>query len=128
MPKIMLLHHSKGFQLHDLPKQQDALTTYYDLLDCSTITCTSFSKFGVRYDVITDDEALLKPEAKIILSINAHEWIANSLIITRTNQLGESIGLTLDEIENLQGYFSNGIASLEKDPKTWWYIWDIVIP
>jgi len=80
---------------------EPTLENYYNLLncDCIDITCIRFG--GKRYDVICDDEGLLKtPSHFSIISKEGYPMIAGNALIC-LSQDGQEKGLSKDDVVRL---------------------------
>lgn len=82
----------------------DELELYYDMLDCDMIDITTINVNGVEYDIIHDDEFLLKRPLVPTLYVNNELIIFGAFLISRANEDGEEIGLTHKEIDNFLEY------------------------
>jgi|GEM_PF-913033 len=86
---------------------EDSLETYYDILDCDCIDITSRLIGGKMYDIVCDDEGLLKdmpvPSAlSIVDEHNARAELFGKLFICHGNdETGELESLTQSEIDDL---------------------------
>ena len=82
----------------------DELELYYDMLNCDMIDITTINVNGVEYDIIHDDEFLLKRPLIPTLYVNNELIIFGAFLISRANEDGEEIGLTHKEIDNFLEY------------------------
>lgn len=90
----------KNYKIKDITEE---LETIYKEINCQTIDITNFlGTNGVLYDVICDDEGLLKSDFSIILYKNYEPYIAGSVLISKSNDKGENIGLNQDDIVYLE--------------------------
>ena len=83
-------------------KVKPELETYYKMLDCDYIDIVSISFNGRTYDVICDDEALLKspPHTFTVINKNGQPMIAGNVLICNTEN-GYEKSLTAGDIVNL---------------------------
>ena len=82
----------------------DELEVYYEMLNCDMIDITTINVNGVEYDIIHDDEFLLKRPLVPTLYVNNELIIFGAFLISRANDDGEEIGLTHKEIDNFLEY------------------------
>lgn len=82
----------------------DELELYYDMLNCDMIDITTINVNGVEYDIIHDDEFLLKRPLVPTLYVNNELIIFGTFLISRANEDGEEIGLTHKEIDSFLEY------------------------
>lgn len=90
---IIIEKNSKGYLL---------LNQLHHFLNCETITMVSKRISGEYYDIICDDEALLKSDYILSLFNNVEPELAGNLIFTKSDKNGENIGLTTREESFLQ--------------------------
>ncbi len=78
------------------------LTEYYKLLDCDCITMVPVKIKGESFDLIADDEGLLK-EFPIISSVDSfgNPMTVGNLLITRIDDEGAEISITEDDIRKI---------------------------
>lgn len=82
----------------------DELEVYYEMLNCDMIDITTINVNGVEYDIIHDDEFLLKRPLVPTLYVNNELIIFGAFLISRANEDGEEIGLTHKEIDSFLEY------------------------
>ena len=82
----------------------DELEVYYEVLNCDMIDITTINVNGVEYDIIHDDEFLLKRPLVPTLYVNNELIIFGAFLISRANEDGEEIGLTHKEIDSFLEY------------------------
>lgn len=81
----------------------------YDLLDCSIFTIAS-RRFGkYKFDILLDDEGLLKTKTITGLSIDKNEMLVGNLFVCNHNDDGEVVSLTDDEIKYLHLHVIAGL-------------------
>lgn len=84
---------------HDISSE---LTEIYRFLNCRTIDCTT-TKIGTRiYDVICDDEGLLKDNVIFTLFEGEEPRISGNMLLTQYNIEGENIGLSQEDINYIR--------------------------
>ena len=111
----------------------NTLNTYAqikDLLDDVTLTSTMllFERNGVRlrYDVICDDEALLKdPVPYPVIFMDGNPWLHGPLLITQHDKMGENIGITENDIAFIKRNLTPVCVS--NHFATWW-AWNYEVP
>lgn len=72
-------------------KVAPALETYYKMLDCETIDIVQVDFNGEPFDVICDDEALLKepPYSFSVISKEGHPMIAGNILVCKSENGAE---------------------------------------
>ena len=91
---------------------EPSLENYYRLLNCRCIDITS-RRIGDRYyNIICDDEGLLKGEP-IVTAINSDgdAMLVGSLLVLKCDDEGNEIGLTAEEIREVMNH-THGFISL----------------
>lgn len=86
----------------DFEKVEPTLKNYYRLIGCDYIDIVSIYFNGKAYDVICDDEALLKepPYSFAVISKEGHPMIAGNVLIC-TSEDGEEKPLSPADVINL---------------------------
>lgn len=86
------------------------LDMVYEDLRCNLIDIISIkADNGRTYDIICDDEGLLRADFNIVLYVDLEPVLAGGVLITRSNEQGENIGLDPVDVR----YFKENIQSLE---------------
>lgn len=80
----------------------DQLKQMYELLDCDTIDITTRPIGGISYDIIVDDEGLLKQSAQLSLVNHLKPELVGNLLFAQYDELGEMRTLTKSEIEHFK--------------------------
>ena len=82
------------------------LQEYYKYLNCSIVDITSRKVGGKWFDIIADDEGLLKenPIVSALDSNNQPALVGNLLFCNYDSETGEEVSLTDDDIEHLEKY------------------------
>ena len=80
------------------------LQEYYKYLNCSIVDITSRKVGGKWFDIIADDEGLLKenPIVSALDSNNQPALVGNLLFCNYDSETGEEVSLTDDDIEHLE--------------------------
>lgn len=103
--KVMYINE-KAVQFIDI---EDILETYYEMIDCDFIDIT-MRKIGGRYfDVIVDDEGLLKGRMVQAYSADHEPMLAGSMIICHNDGEGGLVGITEEDEEILGEHITSGI-------------------
>lgn len=89
---------------HEVMTIRDDLESYYELLDVSTIDIVTRKIGGKYYDIVCDDEAMLKPirVASMIDDTGATMLVGN-LFIAHANSEGEMVSLTDEDVNRILG-------------------------
>lgn len=83
------------------------LNEWYRLIGCNLIDIQVMTIDGRQYDIITDDEALYKGGAKVSgIDAQKQPILAGNLIICNSNDNGEEIGLSDDDIKHIMGHIA----------------------
>jgi len=99
----MLLWDTKKQDFQDIKiESNNTLQKLYKYLDCKTIDITSRSINNIYYDIIVDDEGLLKNDHIVSYFENNQPQLVGNLIFSKANDQGENIGLTNKDINNLK--------------------------
>ena len=80
------------------------LKDMYEIIGCSCVTCTEIEINGKKYDVWSDDEALLKSNPVPNLYIDDDTVIFGNLLIAKSNEEGEMVGLDKGEPQLLYAF------------------------
>ena len=82
---------------------EDTLETWYDLLNCTCIDITSRRIDGQYYDIVCDDEGLLKSGAIVsAASESGDPMLVGNLAIVNCNEEGELVGLTANDVKKVR--------------------------
>ena len=82
----------------------DTLREMYKIIGCSCVTCTAIEVNGKSYDVWSDDEALLVDNPVPNLYIDDELVIFGNLLIAKTTEEGEMVGLDDGEPQLLYAF------------------------
>ena len=80
------------------------LKDMYEIIGCSCVTCTPIEVNGKYFDVWSDDEALLKSNPVPNLFIDDDIVIFGNLLIAKSNEKGEMVGLDKGEPQLLYAF------------------------
>lgn len=77
----------------------DDLDTFYELLNCNTIDIVSRRIGSKRFDIICDDEGLLKgaPKISAIDNLGSPQLVGNLLIVGTPDEEGDLTSLTEED-------------------------------
>lgn len=94
------------------------LEEYYRILDCTTFDIASRRIGENIYDIYCNDEGLLKcnPIVSAVSSGDRKPMLVGNLFVTKTNDEGETISLTGEEIREV---LDNVINLRDKDGNVW---------
>ena len=79
----------------------NVLPNLYEILNCELVTCTKIEVDGKRFDVYSDDEALLKDKPAPNLYIDDDLIIFGSVAFAKSDEEGKLVGLTREEVHLL---------------------------
>ena len=82
----------------------NTLREMYKIIGCSCVTCTVIEINGKRFDVWSDDEALLVSNPVPNLYIDDDTVIFGNLLISKSNDEGEMVGLDNGEPQLLYAF------------------------
>ena len=82
----------------------NTLREMYKIIGCSCVTCTVIEINGKRFDVWSDDEALLVDNPVPNLYIDDDTVIFGNLLIAKTNEEGAMVGLDNGEPQLLYSF------------------------
>ncbi|MBQ6223441.1 MAG: DUF3846 domain-containing protein [Solobacterium sp.] len=106
----------------------DELNEYYKMLGCDFIDIVSRSIGGKEFDVMVDDEGLLKNGCIVSarsVDPEINEVLVGNLMFFNSNDEGELVSLSDDDIEtimrNIDGYatLSNGLLEIHPCVSIW---------
>lgn len=98
----------------------DTLSEMYKIIGCSCVTCTAIEINGKSYDVWSDDEALLVDNPVPNLYIDDDTVIFGNLMIAKSNDEGEMVGLDNGEPQLLYSFAQLQYPKLLKWLKNIW--------
>jgi len=83
---------------------KDSLEEFYELLNCDVIDITKRNIGGVVFDVMCDDEGLLKEGAIVsAFDSNGTPALVGNLMFFHTNPYGNLVGISDEECQHLIG-------------------------
>ena len=86
---------------------EKSLDSYYSLLRCDTIDIVSRSIGGKRYDIICDDEALLKAPAYVsALDSTRSPALVNALFVVKFDGIDDVTDLDDEDINNVGNHLT----------------------
>lgn len=100
-------------------ESENALEQYYKLLDCEIIDIAERKIGDKYYDIICDDEGLLKGDA-IPSAINKDKepmLVGNLLICNLADEEGEEVGLEPEDLVNITEHLASGVCEIEGSMK-----------
>ena len=98
----------------------NTLSDMYKIIGCSCVTCTAIEVNGKKYDVWSDDEALLVDNPVPNLYIDDDTVIFGNLLIAKSNDEGEMVGLDNGEPQLLYAFAQMQYPKLLKWLKNIW--------
>ena len=104
---LALLCDPTSKSIYSRVKQLDSEKTLADMqhiINCELVTCTEIEVEGKYYDVWSDDEALLKLNPVPNLYVCKDLIIFGNLLFAKSDDDGQTIGLSIDDIRLLKKY------------------------
>lgn len=92
--------------------ETDKLNEYYRYLNCRCIDMATIDVDGHAYDVVCDDEALLRQPLIPSLYVSEEQVLFGNLVFARNNKDGESVGLEREDMIRLLDYIDRQKESL----------------
>ena len=84
-----------------------SLSSYYKILNCDTFDIAPRRIGENYYDIYCDDEGLMKSNYKVsAISSSGKRMLVGNLFVTKTNDEGETISLTDEEIEEVKRHLT----------------------
>lgn len=83
---------------------ENTLEGLQKIIGCRCVACTEIEVVGKKFDVWSDDEALLKENPVPNLYINDDLILFGNLVLAKHDEEGEPIGLTLADVHLLKKY------------------------
>jgi len=114
MVKMFFLNVKKGsFGTVEI---EPTLSEYYRLIGCTCIDMVTRELKDEVYDIILDDEGLLK-EKPLISSVDSegNPMTVGNLLFTRCNDEGEEVGITDDDIKNIISSIGFGFSDFQPE-------------
>lgn len=91
--------NEKGGEVIDI---EGTLEEYYDLINCRCIDIVTRKIEDTYFDIICDDEGLLKDNPRIsAVDMSGHPMLVGNLIFSHTDEEGETIGITDEDIAKI---------------------------
>lgn len=100
---------------------EPTLSTYYEMLDCTTIDIVERSVGGVYYDFICDDEGLFVENPKCTAFTSDREpMLVGNLLICLHDGEGNEVGLDDKDVVNITQYLQSVIRTDNNDNTEKW--------
>lgn len=107
MIKVLVLDVNAESELEELTVREieDELHTYYEIIGCRCIDIPRRKIGGVYYDIICDDEGLLKDYPKPSMIDNSLQpMIVGTVVIAKSDdESGEMVSLDDEDIARIKG-------------------------
>lgn len=106
MIKVMVLDTKAESELDEFTVREikDDLDTFYDIIGCRCIDIPRRQIGGEYYDIICDDEGLLKDYPQVaIVDKSLQPMIVGTIIITKSDDEGELVSLSDEDIARIRG-------------------------
>ena len=119
---LALLCDPNSKSIYSRVKQLDSEKTLADMrhiIDCDLVTCTEIEVEGKYYDVWSDDAALLKLNPVPNLYVCDGLIIFGNLLFAKSDDDGQTIGLSIDDIRTLKKYTQRQFYKLTHFLKYW---------
>lgn len=101
------------FLIVRIKANEDKLRAYYKYLDCACIDLACVEIDGYEYDIICDDEALIKGNQVPTLYINEDQVLFGSLLFCKVNDEGETVGLDDEDFERIEKYMRKQVEPMK---------------
>ena len=108
--KMLLIDSERGEDR--VVETEGGLDNYYKLLDCDLVDITTRSIGGELFDIICDDEGLLKDD-RIVSAVDKKgrpALVGNLLISKADEEEGRQIGLTDEELFHCQLHIADATS------------------
>jgi len=92
---------------------ENELASLREILNCEIVTCTQIQVEGKKFDVYSDDEALLSENPIPNLYISDDLILFGNLIFAKSGDNGEMIGLNHYEIQLLWNFILKQFPKLQ---------------
>ena len=90
---------------HDVITLDGSLNDYYKALNCDLFDIARRSIGGKYFDIMCDDEGLLKDNPKVsAISTDRSPMLCGNLLVVKHDYAGNTISLTQEEIEHIKKY------------------------
>ncbi|MCL2522869.1 MAG: hypothetical protein FWE36_08435 [Erysipelotrichales bacterium] len=96
--KFLVFNPKKGFEIKEM---ESLLKNYYEIIETDVIDCVTVKIGKTDYEVVCDDEGLLKDNPILSFALSQHRALFGILVFTR-HKNSEWIGLTDDEINEIK--------------------------
>ena len=96
--KFLVFNPKKGFEIKEM---ESLLKNYYETIETDVIDCVTVKIGKTNYEVVCDDEGLLKDNPILSFALSPLRALFGILVFTRQKN-GEWIGLTDDEINEIK--------------------------
>ena len=83
---------------------ENTLKGLREIIGCRCVACTEIEVAGKNFDVWSDDEALLKDNPVPTLYLNDDLILFGNLVLAKSDENGETVGLTVADIRLLKKY------------------------
>lgn len=83
---------------------ENTLKGLREIISCRCVACTEIEVAGKKFDVWSDDEALLKENPVPNLYLSDELILFGNLVFAKHDEEGETTGLTLADIHLLKKY------------------------
>ena len=93
---------------------ENSLKGLRDAIGCKCVTCTEIEVEGKKYDLWSDDEALLGDNPVPTLYLNDDLIIFGNVIFAKNDGEGETIGMTLSDLITLRHFIHTQVKKFEK--------------
>ena len=95
----------------DVVDMEDTLKNYYSLINCSTIDIAVRKIGGIPYDIICDDNGWFASKQVVSArsETNVDDFFVGNLLICRSDDEGNEVSLTSDDIKNLKEHVATAI-------------------
>lgn len=106
--KVVVIEKGMPPRVEEFDKELRNLDNLYKLIGCDCVTVVERKIGGEYFDIWCDDEGLIKGDKKYINGYlddkRCNEILCGTLVIARSNEEGEMVGLNDEDVNNIIGH------------------------
>lgn len=108
----LVLFNEEGIKLLDI---EGTLEEYYKYIGCSCIDIVTRKAGDTYFDIICDDEGLLKDNPRIsAVDMQGNPMLVGNLIFTHTDDEGETVEVTDEDVATIMDEVGIAVSSDDK--------------